>query len=140
LVRLRMARGAHLAANIVHRWWVDCSRCWRLCGRRRPGCDETRGGPWRGSLTCAKCAIQPEATAHECHARGKPCTIACQQAQDGRSLPCPGSRRRYRTLGAVRTVALLSAHSSIRNTLATGRGCTAPPQQTSAQPTGALVG
>src|SRR5262249_22097766 len=125
-VRLCMARGAHLAANIVHRRWVDGSGCWRVCGRRRSWCDETRGGRWRWSLMCAKHTIQPEATKHECHAPGKPCAIACQQAQNGRSLPCPGGRRRYRTLGAVRTVALLSAHSSIRDTLTTERGCTAP--------------
>src|SRR5215471_9347873 len=121
-----MARGAHLAANIVHRRWADGSGCWRVCGRRRPWCDKTRGRRWRCSLTCAKRAIQPEATEHECHARGKPCAIACQQAQNGRSLPCPGGKRRYRTLETVRTVALLSTHSSIRDTLATERGVQYP--------------
>src|SRR5262245_24009231 len=116
-----MARGAHLAADVVHRWRVDSSWRRRVCGRRRHGCDKTRGWRWRESLTGAKRDIQQEATEPECHASSKPFAIACHQAQSRQSLPCPGGGRRYRTPWAVGTVALLLAHSSIRDTLSTER-------------------
>jgi hypothetical protein len=114
-----MARGAHLAADVVRRGRADSSWCRRVCGRRWHGCDKTRGWRWRESLAGAKRDIQPEATEHEYHASGKPLAVACHQAKNGRALRCTGDGRRYRTPRAVGTVAFLLAHSAIRDTLPT---------------------